>query len=114
MIPLRAHSPGMFMPRHRCRWRAARPWKGGGGVRIAGQRWDETVLALTRLLRVRRGVPQARRQRVRVLASPTMQLGWRLAGRSAQPPEPVLPAGAVAADMGARQAAVREYDHRVV
>jgi hypothetical protein len=43
-----------------------------------------------------------------------MQLGWRLAGRSAQPPEPVLPVGAVAADMGARQAAVREYDHRIV
>ena len=36
------------------------------------------------------------------------------AGRNEQPPEPVLPAGAVVADVGGRQAAVREYDHRVV
>jgi hypothetical protein len=36
------------------------------------------------------------------------------AGRDAQPPEPVLPAGAVVADVGGGQAPVREYDYGVV
>ena len=52
-------------------------------------------------------------------ASPGARVRHHAAGLAvsrprAQPPEPVLPVGAVAADMGARQAAVREYDHRIV
>src|SRR5258708_8549025 len=55
----------------------------GGRARIMEDRWDERVLALTRFLRVRRAVPKARRQRVRALASATMQRGQPAATRPA-------------------------------
>ncbi len=100
----------MPMPRHRVRGELLVRGK-GGRARIMEHRWDETGLALTRLLGLRRAVPKADGNdsgaRVHHHAAGS-------AGRNAQPAEPVLPAGAVVADVGGRQAGVGEYDHRVV
>jgi hypothetical protein len=78
---------------------------------VRQHRWDETVLALTRYLCVRRAVPKAPRQRSWALAS-THAAGS--ADLNVQAPELVLPTGLVVADVGGRQAAVREHDRRAV